>query len=775
MGSYRYVNVKPSAARTTNPLSSIFPDPKTIPVQAVLGIGSLLIILLALLAYRDMLNPGLYSASRLHPYTPSTSSKHASDSSHRYRRARSAAPSSHSSRASSATPTSRLSNPKYKGLRNTGNTCFFNSTLQSISSLTLYRKYLYTLVYEAERWDTPTPVIDALLDLIEELAQPGDRNMAINPTQLVRALQNLPSSSIRSLVGAHQQQDAHELFALLNEAVNAEAKIIQRERIHSLETEEAGLRALMAPSLPWGGRGIYADPAHVKSGSLTLNDSPNLLAPLARTDGWKDGSSSDAVASNTDSNTLMISPFEGLLAQRTICLDCGYCEAIRHFSASEISLSVPAMNIRTRTSEITGTSACSLQECLELWSDLEQVDWICWNCTLRNTLQAVKGDIAAKAPLAAPTKRNGSAANGEAHGPANGGVTPAKKKRLAQLRSKEARLARIIESGLSEDELKQASDDPASPWHNVLNNIQLKKTLSRLSTKQIMISRPPRILALHLNRSSYSATSWAPAKNNRHVLFPEYLDLSDVTLQGSISLDGRRAMNSLSPANSTGTTVAPMRQENGASAAGVESIYRLSAIVVHYGSHSFGHYIAFKRVPANPSMGSGGVGGVDDGQRGGATSDDGWLRISDENVTRASIQQVKQENPYMLFYELLPPRESEGQDAERGKINLPPQGADYDMLQKAIAGAMAASAAASSSSSTLTTTTTPAVNGDVPSQQPAPVPAAGRGAEAQSTSSSRGTSPGFNASSSSSSSSSSSAVARIRPRTVHRWSTPPVS
>lgn len=721
MGTYHFVLVKP-AARPAYPLFGVFPFPATLPIQALLALGAaLVVVVVALAAYSDMLKPGLQAASRLHPYTPSASSS----KSHLLRRARSADPSTSTSRASSlssSAPRTRLTNPRYKGLRNTGNTCFFNSTLQSISSLTLYREYLYLLVQEAERWDTPTPVIDALLELIEELASPGDRNAAINPVQLVRALQNLPSSSIRSLVGAHQQQDAHELFALLNEAVDAEAKAIQTERSNALDAEQAGLRALMAPSLPWSGRGVYADPAQAKP-SLASNGSANPLHVLGMVP--NDGSAATLDAINTSSDhTLMISPFDALLAQRTICLDCGYCEAIRHFSTSEISLSVPAFNVRTRTSEITGTSACSLQECLALWSDLEQVDWICWKCTLRNTLQAVQTDIASKGPAASIAKTNGGSANGDAHASATGSLTPAKKKRMAQLRSKEAKLTRILQSGLSEDELKQASDDPASPWHNVLNNIQLKKTLSRLSTKQIMISRPPRILALHLNRSSYSASSWAPAKNNRHVLFPEYLDLGAFTLQGSISLDGREAMNS--------SRVQGPQPETGQEAT-VESVYRLAAIVVHYGSHSFGHYIAFKRI-AEVDGGFEGVGENGDAEK------DGWLRVSDESVTRATIQQVKQENPYMLFYELLPARSPQRplqQQQQDARVELPVGTADYATLQKAVAGAMAAAA-----------------NGHVKRA------ANGAGSDEEVGSSRASPAP---------------SSIRIRPRTVHRWSTPPVA
>lgn len=497
---------------------------------------------------------------------------------------------------------------------------------------------------EAERWDVPTPVVDAVLELVDELSEPGEKAGAINPVLLVRALQNLPSGSIRSLVGAHQQQDAHELFALLTEAVDAEAKTIQREKCLKEEEEHAGLRALMAPSLPWSGRGVYADPSQVKAPATN---------PLQHIGMGQNGDAATQSGKEAE-NMQVISPFDALLAQRTICLDCGYCEAIRHFSASEISLSVPSPGVRTRTSEITGTSACSLSECLALWSDLEQVDWICWNCTLRNTLS----DLTSKTS------------------PSNGELTPAKKKRLAQLRSKESKLTRILSSGLSEDELHQANSDPTSGYYGVLNGVSLTKTASRLSTKQIMIARPPRVLVLHLNRSSYSANAWAPAKNNRHVLFPEYLDLSDVTLQGSISLDGRQPMN--------------MHAE-----ARAEAVYRLSAMVVHYGSHSFGHYIAFKRVANAEEEGN------------------GWLRISDESVTRTSVQQVKQENPYMLFYELV----------QENRLDLPGLDGDYASLQKVIAGAMG--------------------NGSREDKEEyAPVPRNGL---------------------------------RVRPRTVHRWSTPPVA
>ena len=76
-------------------------------------------------------------------------------------------------------------------------------------------------------------------------------------------------------------------------------------------------------------------------------------------------------------------------------------------------------------------------------------------------------------------------------------------------------------------------------------------------------------------------------------------------------------------------------------------LYRLAAVVCHYGQHSFGHYVCFRRKP----RGAGRVvpPRLDDGPMPGR----GWLRVSDDTVREVGIETVLQEGAgaFMLYYE----------------------------------------------------------------------------------------------------------------------------
>jgi ubiquitin carboxyl-terminal hydrolase 1 len=78
------------------------------------------------------------------------------------------------------------------------------------------------------------------------------------------------------------------------------------------------------------------------------------------------------------------------------------------------------------------------------------------------------------------------------------------------------------------------------------------------------------------------------------------------------------------------------------------NIYRIASLIVHFGSHSNGHYVSYRR---RPRRGCSKKGLLDD-----------WFRISDEDIDKANLQEVLSANPFMLFYERVE-RSQAGSDA----------------------------------------------------------------------------------------------------------------
>jgi ubiquitin carboxyl-terminal hydrolase 1 len=488
----------------------------------------------------------------------------------------------------------------YPGLYNTGNSCFLNSTLQSLASLDVLKKYLESVMELAETWDVPTPVTDALYELVTSLNTSGVKRSSLIPRQLTDALSSLPQTNVGSFFNAHQQQDAHELMVLLTSAIDDEMNMVISERDYVQRRQAIGLRAAVAPSVP----SLY---------------------------------SSSSFAS-TSAN-----PFRSLIAQRTACLDCGYVEAVRHYPADELSLGVP----------YRAGSATTLEACLASWSRLERVDWICFRCSLQKTLDKVRGDLKRMmsgssmngVAVEEETKANGSAVKIVDGKMPNGNSKPsqAKRKKLKEARRKETVLESILEGRFSEDEVEASHLLQTA-------SIKLERAFSSLSTKQVMIARTPKVLILHLNRSSYNASNYGASKNNTPVLFDEYLDIGDVVTNGELNISGNLPI-------SRGPS--PAREADRASSNGYLdppsslALYRLCAIVIHYGSHSAGHYVSFRRrrLQTSSSNTSSGAEDVNFQHTGDRRERDAWYRISDDSVSQCSLDDVLAQNPFIMFYE----------------------------------------------------------------------------------------------------------------------------
>jgi ubiquitin carboxyl-terminal hydrolase 1 len=175
--------------------------------------------------------------------------------------------------------------------------------------------------------------------------------------------------------------------------------------------------------------------------------------------------------------------------------------------------------------------------------------------------------------------------------------------------------------------------------------------------------QPPAVLALHMNRSVHSGQY--AFKNNVRILFHELLDLTTFTTSGKLSTVPSVPISSPPPSVPRSTTPTPATYST------PRSIYRLSAVVCHYGQHSFGHYICYRRKPRPLSSGSKrfdppkvsdplGYHRENEEPETPVWEDEepsqpgrGWLRISDDSVRECGIDTVLQEGSavFMLYYE----------------------------------------------------------------------------------------------------------------------------
>ena len=127
---------------------------------------------------------------------------------------------------------------------------------------------------------------------------------ALRPHALLNALQPLPQ--IRRLLSTREQQDAHELFVVLAEAISDEALKVAGEVMK--------LRGL-------------AEVASLQAYCSTKVDRAMLHDKLGK--------------EKTCKVRALAQPWEGLLARRRVCRRCGWREAVRMDTLGGMELPVP--------------------------------------------------------------------------------------------------------------------------------------------------------------------------------------------------------------------------------------------------------------------------------------------------------------------------------------------------------------------------------------------------------------------------------------------------
>ncbi|KAG1458565.1 hypothetical protein G6F56_006370 [Rhizopus delemar] len=156
------------------------------------------------------------------------------------------------------------------------------------------------------------------------------------------------------------------------------------------------------------------------------------------------------------------------------------------------------------------------------------------------------------------------------------------------------------------------------------------------SSKQVMVAKPPKILCLHVSRSAYLNTGMV-YKNPCHLLFPEVLDLAPYTTGKDLNTTDPRLPIS------TGR--------------GSRVLYELMSVVVHYGSHSSGHFVAYKRCIGSEKCACQSCQETEE-----YAPRESWYRVSDTKVDKCHVDEVLSSNPYMLFYETVEETEEKLED-----------------------------------------------------------------------------------------------------------------
>jgi ubiquitin carboxyl-terminal hydrolase 1 len=311
-------------------------------------------------------------------------------------------------------------------------------------------------------------------------------------------------------------------------------------------------------------------------------------------------------------------PLEGLLAQRVACTRCGFSEGLSMIPFN--CLTVP----------LGSSSEYDLADCLNEYTHIEDIpDVECAKCTL---LKAKTELTRMLLPPDSDTENTETAAKKVMQLP------PALREKISE------RLGAVTEA--------LAADDFSDKTLKEVCQISKKAHTSSTKTRQAVIGRAPRSLVVHINRSVFDEMTGAQKKNYAAVRYPQVLDFGKWML-GSKEAVGRSGESEIIADRAIADASESMLSSRSKRD---ECLYRLKAVITHYGRHENGHYIAYRQHPP-ASKASDETVNDDDTSDPDCSQPTGseklpWWRLSDEDVSSVPDEDVLQQGGvFMLFYE----------------------------------------------------------------------------------------------------------------------------
>lgn len=321
----------------------------------------------------------------------------------------------------------------------------------------------------------------------------------------------------------------------------------------------------------------------------------------------------------------LVTPVDGIAAERIGCVNCGETGGIRYSVISGLSLNLPY--------EQGFSPRYDLIELLKQWEKPEIIDEVnCNRCGLMQTKQFL-------------LENTDTAIN--------------------------EKLIANFEKRVAEIEQELAKDAISDEVFEKLTTKQMTRKTSKL--KQILLSRPPPLLCIHINRSVIDPRTFMIVKNPKNLSFPAELDLNPfVAVPDDINMDARlpfkrrdvskelsnEEMDDAATADSLDSMINleskisqsdseaeddtketqsaidyPQIEEKLVTgqvpfALNKDLLYNLKAVITHMGTHHYGHYICYRKWRGS------------------------WWRVNDEIVSVVTEDEVlRAPGTFMLFYE----------------------------------------------------------------------------------------------------------------------------